>query len=157
MIDQASAEAELKKIMDKNDSEFVSPTTNEQSIDVATKGWANALYECAKNISPTSAAADQAKKDFTSAASGMEKFETGAATFKAAVTKFATTLGNGMGGYTCIPSPTEYNPAIPETDPADPAESDGALAAESMATRLADWFKTWQAVNNATGEQSKWS
>ncbi len=154
MIDQGSAKAELQKFMDHDDTQYVGDATNTQAaIDNAINGWSSALFECAKNVVPTSTTASAAKSVFEVAAEGMHLDPTGAV-FKAACSSFASALGAGMVGYTASPPPAMYDPVIP---PGHPGRSNAEQAADFFSQVLAAWLETGTATHNITGVTIPWS
>lgn len=154
MINQSGAKEELQKFMDRNYLNYGGDAAdNQESADNAVEGWANALFEAAKNITPSSTTTSVAKDTFASSASGMESDPSGAV-FQSACSSFASTLGGGMAGYTAVPPSSMLDPSLPS---GHPGEEDAEQAADFMATKLQSWLSMGTATNIATGVTIPWS
>ncbi|TGN20821.1 hypothetical protein [Leptospira idonii] len=106
-------------------------TAKQRAIDT----WSEALFECAKNITPASTTASSARSAFESAAEGMHL---DGSIFSAAVSSFASSLGSGMVGYAAVP------PAAPFVPTSSEENYEGMCG--DFSDQLIDWLKTGSAT-----------
>lgn len=103
MISESAFKTELEKFCNPRSPNYQGdPKTRSEAIQRANQGWGNALYECAKNISPVSTNANAAKTAFLGIV-GTEAMTL--EILQQAVSQFALKLGQGMSGYNPIPPP----------------------------------------------------
>ncbi|EMO53914.1 hypothetical protein [Leptospira noguchii] len=136
MISESAFKAEIEKFCNPQSPNYLGdPQTRAEAILKANQGWANALYECAKNISPVSTNANAAKTTF------LEIVGTEVITLEIlqqAVSQFALTLGQGMSGYNSTPPPAPLMLSSSATD----YDSN----CSQMASQVCNWLRTGQST-----------
>lgn len=151
MLDASSAADELRAFLDPDFSGYLGDAPDKQTmIDRAIDQWAEALYKCARFVTPVSTASLAAKAAFQAAAVGMHLDVTGAV-FQAACASFADTLGAGMVGYVATSPPGLFVPV--GSGPITVA----SVACTFMAGQLAAWFATGTAINLSTTLTEPWA
>ncbi|AXR62878.1 hypothetical protein DQM68_19710 (plasmid) [Leptospira mayottensis] len=136
MISESAFKTELEKFCNPHSPDYLGdPQTRTIAIQRANQGWVNALYECAKNISPVSTNANAAKAAFLGIV-GIEVMTL--EILQHAVSQFALTLGQGMSGYNSTPPPALLILSSSATD----YDSN----CSQIASKVCNWLRTGQSM-----------
>ncbi|WP_016753883.1 hypothetical protein [Leptospira santarosai] len=136
MISESAFKSELEKFCNPHSSNYVGdPQTRTEAIQKANQGWGNALYECAKNITPTSTTA-QAAKDAFMAIVGAEIMTL--EILQQAANQFALKLGQGMTGYNATPPPSHLT--------LNSSATDYDSNCSQVANQVCNWLRTGQSM-----------
>lgn len=135
-MNQPACKEELQKFCDPEFADYLGDvTSNQQAIDRAIDGWADALEQMCTPILPVSSTVAAAKAAFKAAAVGM--YISGAV-FSAAAATFASVMSAGMAGYSVTQPTFTLIPVF--------AGDNHELMCDAFATQVQAWLATGTAT-----------